>query len=247
LSDDEIIMESPDESLVTILKNGNLPPELRLLFALSLFGEGGRAFLARKCIVAVEAIQAEDEEALARDPIDTNLVRDSAWHTFRSEMTGPLRKTAAFAFAVDMLVKLKKEKECAVVMGPLIQRHLDSLRTGGPTIDAVLCETELSRQATLTRNRIIKLILASSRIQIENAKSILSTQEPVASEIALSILERVTPLFQNICEVEENGSVPSLWVEVSQCHQLQILRLDHELVTIVVSYLVGLGTRGKDF
>jgi hypothetical protein len=240
-------MESPDESLVTILKNGILPPELQLFYALSLFGEGGRTFLAKKCIVAVEAIQAEDEEALARDPIDTNVVNDSAWGAFRFERTGPLRKTAAFAFAVDMLLKLKKEKECADVMGPLIQRHLDSLRTGGPTIDAVLSEMELSRQAILTRNRIIRLILASSRIQIDNAKSLLSTQEPVASEMSLSVLERVTPLFQKFWQVEENGSIPPLCIEVSQCHRLLLLRLDHELVTIATSYFLGLGTLVKDF
>ena len=234
LSDDEIFMQSLDESLVTMLKNGILPPELRFLFALSLFCEGGRAFLARKYIVAVEAIQDEDEEAHTGDPIDTDIVKDPLWHAFRHEMSGPLRKTAAFAFALDVLQKVKKETECADVMVPLLQRYLDNLRTSGLTIDAILNETELSRQATVTRNQIVKLMLASARMEIENAKSIISTQEPVVFETALSVLEQIVPLFQKSWNVEENGSVPSLCVEVSRCHWCYYV-LATKLVTMVIS------------
>ena len=167
--------------------------------------------------MAIEAIQDEDKEAHTRDPIATDIVKDPLWLTFHHEMSGPLRKTAAFAFALDVLQKVKKETECADVMAPLLQRYLEKLRTSWPAIDVILNETELLSQATVTRRQIVKLMLASARMEIENAKSIISTQEAVAFETAMSVLQRIVPFFQKSWNVEANGSVPSLCVEVRRC------------------------------
>lgn len=216
LSDDEVILESSDEHLVPSLKNGILPPELRLLYALSLISEGGRAFLARQCIKAIEVLEADDIDALISDPVDTDIVKDPLWYGFRQDFTEPLHKTAAFAFVVDVLQKANKEAEYADLVTPLLQEHLENLESTGQMDIALFgSEAAVSKLAVPTRNRVIKLILASARMQIDHVKTIASTQESEAMESALSVLDRVIPLLQKFWKVEGNGSIPPFCVEVS--------------------------------
>lgn len=217
LSDDEVILESSDENLVPSLKNGILPPELRLLYALSLVGEGGKSFLARQCIKAIEIVEPDDLDALIADPVDTHIVKDPLWFGFQQELTEPLQRTAAFAFTIDVLQKAHKEAEYADLMTPLLKKHLEDLESTGQ-MDIALFGSEaaaVSKLAVSTRNRVIKLILASARMQIEHAKAIASSQETEAMESAMTVLDRVVPLLQKFWKVEANGSIPSFCVEVS--------------------------------
>ena len=214
LSDDDEILESSDKHLIPSLKNGILPPELRFLYSLSLIGEGGRAFLARQCIKAIEVIEGDDIDALVSDPIDTGIVKDPQWYAFREDLTMPLRKTAAFALLIDVLQKSKKEVEYADLVTPLLQQHLENLESTGQMDIALFGgETATSKLAVPTRNRVIKLVLASARMQIEHAKAIAVVQEKEAAESALAVLDRVTPLLQKFWKVEENGSIPSFCIE----------------------------------
>jgi len=216
LSDDEVILESSDEHLVPSMKNGILPPELRLLYAMSLIAEGGRAFLARQCIKAIEVLEADDIDALISDPIDTDIVKDPLWYGFRQDLTEPLRKTAAFAFVVEILQKTNKVAEYADLVTPLVQKHLESLESTGQMDIALFgSEAAVSKLAVPTRNQVIKLILASARMHIEHVEAIALTQEQEAVESALSVLDRVIPLLQKFWKVETNGSIPSFCIEVS--------------------------------
>lgn len=216
MSDDEVILESSDEHLLPSLKNGILPPEVRLLYALSLIGEGGRAFLAKQCINAIVLLEADDTDALITDPVDTDIVKDPLWYGFRQDLTEPLSKTAAFALAVDVLHKANREAEYADVVTPLLQRHLENLEASGQMDIALFGrEAEVSKLAVPTRNRVIMLILASARMQIQYAESINSEEKEEAAKIAFSVLDRIIPLLQKFWNVEANGSVPEFCVEVS--------------------------------
>lgn len=187
-----------------------------MLYALSLVGEGGRAFLARQCIKAIEVLEADDIDALVSDPIDTNIVKDPLWYGFRQDLTEPLRKTAAFVLVVDVLQKADKEAEFADIVTPLLQKHLENLESTGQ-IDIALfgSEAAVSTLAVPTRNRVIQLILASARMQIEHAKSIASVRANEAVDSALAVLDRVIPLLQKFWKVDASGSIPSFCIKVS--------------------------------
>lgn len=216
LSDDEVILESSDEHLLPSLKNGILPPEIRLLYSLSLIGEGGRAFLAKQCFKAIELLEADDIDALISDPVDTDIVKDPLWYGFRQDLTESLHKTAAFALAVDVLHKAKREAEYADVVTPLLQRHLKNLEMSGQMDIALFGRgAEVLKFAVPTRNSVIMLILASARMQIQYAETIASEKKEEATKIAFSVLDRIIPLLQTFWHVEANGSVPIFCVEVS--------------------------------
>lgn len=212
-----MILESSDENLVPSLKNGILPPELRFLYGLGLINETGKTFLAKQCLKAIEVLEADDMNVQIHNPTDTDIVKDPLWYGFRQGFTEPLKKTVALELAVDALRKVGKEAEFADSVAPLLETHLENLQSTGQMNIALFGDGEaVSNLANPLRDRVINLIVASARIQIERAKSIADTEEEEATEIAYAVLDRVIPLLQNFWKVESNGSIPSFCVSVSK-------------------------------
>ena len=59
VSDDEDLDREEGTSVLDSLRKGILPPEIRVMYGLALIGEGGRNFLASKCLEAIEDLDQE--------------------------------------------------------------------------------------------------------------------------------------------------------------------------------------------
>jgi hypothetical protein len=82
-----------------------------VLFGLALIGEGGRNFVAAKCIEAIDDLEQESTLWLSDGDLETQMAGDPLWYLFRRAMTEPLGRTKAYAFLADVLRKTKKEQE----------------------------------------------------------------------------------------------------------------------------------------
>lgn len=106
LSDDDDF-DSPDgDKLMTLMKSGVLMPELQVLYGLSLICLGGKDYIAKKMMNALESLPiAEEKEQphLERDTSD-----DASFYLFRSSMTEPLEQLDALAFISEVITKAGK-------------------------------------------------------------------------------------------------------------------------------------------
>jgi hypothetical protein len=201
-----------------------LPPELRVLFGLALIGEGGRNFVAAKCIEAIDDLEQESILWLSDGDLETQMAGDPLWYLFRRAMTEPLGRTAAYAFLADVLRKTKKEQEWTVHFSPWFRRHLDTLKSVGLMEKLLRLRDDITPYANFRKNQLLKIILASSRFDIDAVES-PDKQSPVNRELivsddnsridmAMSAINSLTSLIHLMWKVDPDGSLPSICTEV---------------------------------
>jgi hypothetical protein len=114
LSDDDILEDLNDNSLeVATLKQGALPPELCYLCGLCMVGEGGRDYLARQMLDAVDALPPEEAADLddtnnsttnaSHQIVDTQVRPDAEWIKLEKVTRKPVKRFAALVYLADML------------------------------------------------------------------------------------------------------------------------------------------------
>jgi hypothetical protein len=224
LSDEEDLDNDENSELLDSLRRGALPPELRVLFGLALIGEGGRNFVAAKCIEAIDDLEQESILWLSDGDLETQMAGDPLWYLFRRAMTEPLGRTAAYAFLADVLRKTKKEQEWTVHFSPWFRRHLDTLKSVGLMEKLLRLRDDITPYANFRKNQLLKIILASSRFDIDAVES-PDKQSPVNRELivsddnsridmAMSAINSLTSLIHLMWKVDPDGSLPSICTEV---------------------------------
>lgn len=226
LSDDEDLDNEDASTLLDSLRKGVLPPELRVLFGLALVGEGGRNFLAGKCLEAIADLDQEDSSWLTAGERELLASGDSMWYLFHRAMTERLGRTAAFAFLADVLRKANKEREWSVHFAPMFRKHLDTLSTIGLKDRLLGLHGDVSHFVNFRKNQLLKIVLAACSFDVDAAESPsqktlfsrkvvhISDEERVAA--ALSAMKSLSEVLSLIWKVDPDGSIPSICTEVSQ-------------------------------
>ena len=227
VSDDEDLDGEEGTSVLDSLRKGILPPELRVMYGLALIGEGGRNFLASKCLEAIDDLDQESGTWFAEGERETEISGEPRWYLFRRAMTEPLGRTAAYAFLADVLRKSQKESEWSVHFAPWFRRHLTTLSSAGvkDQLMALRAEEELSSFVSFRKNQVLKIILAACSFDIESVerpcqKSPVSREEIVTkdtdrSTIAIATMNTLSEVLYLVWKVEDDGSLSPICTEVS--------------------------------
>jgi hypothetical protein len=216
------------------LRKGLLPPELRVLFALSLIVEGGRDFVAKKCLEAIDDLPQESRSWLSEGSIETSFADDTLWSLFRRAMTEPLGRTAAYAFVADALHKAGKEGKWAEYLYPYFRRHLDTLTRVGLMDELLRMRGELKPLHNFRKNQIVKAILGAGRLELYK----LESSETDGTSLALATISSLTNVLHLVWKVEANGVLPPVCREVSQVLRPLCTLLYHSTQSFLPSFVV---------
>lgn len=237
LSDEETLVDVANEnSLLESLRRGVLPPELRVLLALAMIGEGGRNFIASKYLEAIHHLEQESESWLSDGDKEAELSGEPRWFLFKRAMGERVTKTIAFAFLSDVLKKSEKEAEWAVHFSPWFISHVKTLDEIG-IIDQLLISnrSKITPNRSIRKNQILKVMLASCRLGIDTVEErdgvilVMGNKRPDLDsiqrlEIARSILEHLTQIIPLIWRVDRTGALSKDCVEVSIFFHLMFVR-----------------------
>ena len=226
VSDDEDLDREEGTSVLDSLRKGILPPEIRVMYGLALIGEGGRNFLASKCLEAIEDLDQETGTWFTEGERETEISGEPRWHLFRRAMTEPLGRTAAYAFLADVLRKSRKEHEWSVHFAPWFRRHLATLASAGlkDQLIALREDEGLSSFVSFRKNQVLKIILAACSFDVEaveqpRQKTPVSREEIVTKDtdrltIAIATMNALSEVLYLVWKVEEDGSLSPICAEV---------------------------------
>lgn len=228
LSDDEDF-DSPDgEKFIQLMMNGVLPPELQVLYGISLVAEGTSPFLAIKMLRAIELL---DET----DCVDVELIskcdqsESISIRVFRKSMVEPMNKLETFAFFSDVLRKSKKEEEWAERLLPIFDQYIHELdRSNGFSLlrDAVIPQTIV---ASIKVRNCTKLLFSTYRMRISVANSILTSSNSLqlekAYELSMAVIDDNHRYLDSFWRTK-SGNPVSESVEVSRNMMFQMIDID---------------------
>ena len=224
LSDDEDLQGSSE--LLDSLRKGALPPEIRVLFALSLIVNGDRDFAARKCIDAIDNLEQEPRSWLSDAAIESDGGEDVLWTLFRRAMTEPLGRTSAYAFLADVLQKTGKEAKWAVHFHSFYQRHLQTLKSVGLRDELLRMRGEMVPSVNFRKNQIVKTILAATRLELYKIGLLVpdgppsplprskNDNESIDVKLALDAVGSLTDVLHLVWKVGKDGSLSMICKEV---------------------------------
>jgi hypothetical protein len=226
LSDEDMLVNSGESELLDSLRTGVLPPELRVLYGMALMGEGGRNFVASKCIEAIDHLDQESKLWLSEGEREAAVASDSQWFLFRRAMTEPLGRTAAYAFCADVLRKTNKEKEWALQLSAMFRRHLETMKRVGLTDEVLRLREEITPNLNFRKNQLLKVILAACRFDVDAIEESVATSVvwrtnssslvlPMRIKIAHSALVSLASIMPLVWIVDGGGNLPQICREVS--------------------------------
>ena len=226
LSDEEALLDDAEDSpLVKSLSKGALTPELRVLYGLALIGEGGRNFIAAKCLEAIEDLELDTKNWFVEGEDETKHAPDQFWLLFRRAMTEELDRTGAYAFTADILKKTKKEHEWAFHFSPLFHNHLETLKEEG-LIDKLFDLRILAPNDNFRKNQILKVVLEACKFDVctiderKMIKYALNRIPRFDRDTQLGTVQKVLTSIVNfiplVWSIEADGALPHICSEVSE-------------------------------
>jgi hypothetical protein len=234
LSDDEALDENPQ--LVAHLERGILPSELQVLYALCLIGEGGREYLARQCIQAIDVLREDPEDSPENHGTDTDALQNPPWRSYRDNLTVELTKLSALILAEDLLKKLDKEKDWAAELLPIFQREVNRFESANPFYHIHASEAHENPRSELRKTQLIKIVLAETKFRILSIESrVYAADLNDADNQVLNCFDHAVVTLKRLWKVE-NG-VPSKYaVEVSKLNLLADLFVLHMPNAFITCY-----------
>jgi hypothetical protein len=218
--------------LLQSLRRGVLPPELRVLYGLALIGEGGRNFIAAKCIAAIDTLEQESSAWLSEGEGETEASGNPLWQLFRRAMTEPLGRTSAYAFLADVLRKTGKEQEWAPHFSKWFRQHIATLLSVGLSESLMRLEGNVSSYTNFRKNQLLKIILASIRFDIWTAQTPdrrnpvnrqpLNIDDSTCVENVVSAISSLADVIHLVWKVEQDGSIPQICAEVGASSVLPV-------------------------
>jgi hypothetical protein len=217
LSDEDELEESFETPTVQqSLRRGALPPELRVLYGLSLVGEGGRNFLAAKCLESLDALEQEPLTWSTEDATGSSWM-DCSWMDCHRATSEPLGRSAAYALTVDVLRTTNKEKDMAVHLAPMFSRYFELLkREGGAELSLKIDDSSALYETKI--QQVSRVVLASFRYQFYQAELLISKDDGMkrneGKELAMAIIESLFHFFSLLWKVGSDASVAGESIEV---------------------------------
>lgn len=217
LSDDEEIDKNME--LLESLKRGSLPPEIRVLYAISLIGQGGRKYVASKCIEDVDALQLESK---THEKMDNGLSHELEWDFFRRTKTGPLQQISAFSLVADVLQKTGKENDWADRFDEFFKKQIDRMEEEGLMDKLARSETSQSACGSSKQEETLNILVAATRMMcctLDKQLVGLTHDTPPeevkeAVSVSLSAISFVSKYNHWLWSLPEDGSIRSSNIEV---------------------------------
>lgn len=219
-----------------------------VLFGLALIGEGGRNYVAAKCIEKIDDLEQESLSWLRDGELETNLAGDPLWSLFRRAMTEPLGRTAAYSFLADVLRNTNKEAQWSHHFAPWFRRHLTTLKSKGLLDEVMALQGKLSPFVNFRKNQLLKIIMAANKFDVDQitspnmgvsieSKIVGASNENDHIHLALSALKSIGSVLHLMWKVED-GNLSNMCNEVSAivCHQA----LPTSLILCVIAGCDGL-------
>jgi hypothetical protein len=195
-----------------------------VLFGLALIGEGGRNYVAAKCIEKIDDLEQESLSWLRDGELETNLAGDPLWSLFRRAMTEPLGRTAAYSFLADVLRKTNKEAQWSNHFAPWFRRQLKTLKSKGLLDEVMALHGKLTPFVNFRKNQLLKIIMAANRFDVDLVVSpqsgisiqpqLVATSQNDRIELALSALTSIGNVLHLMWKVED-GNLSTMCTEVS--------------------------------
>lgn len=211
-SDDEDLDCGPQE-VIDALRMGCFPPEISVLYALCLMAEGGRDYIAIRHLQGIRHLEQESFSELAQYAIDTGVVYDARWTSFKRSRTAPLYRSAAFALVHDVLMDCERDVDLANRLTSLFDTQVKHLSDEG-----LLCDPFLSDNPeawTECRVAIDKIATAAARFHLTKAEHLIAESK---SESALKLLQSTATTLTSVLsaswKVYSDGSVVSSCVSI---------------------------------
>ncbi|GAX25437.1 hypothetical protein FisN_1Hh392 [Fistulifera solaris] len=208
-SDDEELNHSNNPALLQSLKYGSLPPELRFLYGICLAAEGGKRFLAMRCIEIVNSIGLEDLDWFNEDINDTAAVQDTSWQVLLKCTTAPLTRTAAYALLGDVLKKRLLDIPL-YDLSRLLSEHARRLIDLGIVKEALAEQSKNSLQSR-RRRLVIDVLVTTARIQLQHVEEMMSTsldsEREKRKELVLNLLESLTAYLRALWNIDSRAAV----------------------------------------
>lgn len=164
LSDDEDL-NNTDTCGPHWFQKGELPPDLKVLYGLSLACQGGKYFsLGIKCVQAIGLLPREERSWFTEKVIDTSVIQDNSWLLFEQSMKDPLRRTALYAFSSDVILKSRCFRDLSGAVAVLFRNEVLSLAKEG-VLEKVLdvCLSRNPQQFVQRQNIVVKILVATAR------------------------------------------------------------------------------------
>ncbi|GKY95516.1 hypothetical protein MPSEU_000513300 [Mayamaea pseudoterrestris] len=210
LSDDDDLVSKPD--VLAHMEKGVLPPELSVLHGCCLAGHGESDFLAFKYIESLKYLPQDNLSC----PKDIRTSRDS-WSGLLVSERGLIDQTEGYALVADVLQRAGKTKDFSVWLAPMFCSHVRLLTETG------ILHTTLSKHSDEParidkRNRIIKVVSASSALLLNSAQVLTGTaKRDEAGKMIATALARLSQLIVGLWTVQlGDKSISSELVELMQ-------------------------------
>lgn len=189
-------------------------------------GEGGRNFLAGKCLEAIDDLEQESRSWLNSGERETSASGDPLWYLFHRAMTEPLGRTAAYAFLADVLRKARKEQEWSVHFSPFFRGHLTTLVEVGLKEELMGLRGEISPFVNFRKNQLLKIIIAACTFDVVAAerqvqsspinRKLVVLEDTQRVHLAIGAMESLSEVLYLMWNVESDGSLPTICTEVSE-------------------------------
>jgi hypothetical protein len=213
-SDEDELADDEASGVIDSLRRGALPPELRFFYGICLAGEGGKQFLATKCLEAINDLEQEPLQWLREKFIDASVVVDSSWLNFQCNATDPLRRTSAYSLIADFL-KADTLKIPADKLADLFSSHVNYLIESGMVNDAFNSHGRHAL-AVQRRNQVLDVLVASARCQALLLEKIVNRggEEEDCKGKIIHLFDSLTQYLTVRWKVEDNGAISSSCMEI---------------------------------
>ncbi|CAB9498892.1 expressed unknown protein [Seminavis robusta] len=227
LSDDENLeSETVGPRLLQSLRRGALPPEVSVLFSLCLIHEGGRNYVAKKCMDMIDQLEPEGKGWVSDTATTKAVSKDADWQLYRASATDSLGRIAAYSLVAETLTGSGKDTEWASHFAPMFQKLVDYLEDNGLICAPVETTSFDSMSSRFRIRQILKCITSLGRLQVKSAHAayfaaIKSYSKQDIVDAKVSILQSIKLLRRHLrissaetLLVDANGAISKDFVEV---------------------------------
>lgn len=195
LSDEEQLdSEADGADLLASLRRGAFPPEVSVLYSLCLIHEGGRNFIAKKCMNSINHLEQESGAWVTEAVLSPGLSKSLSWYLCRATAMEPLGRTAAYAFVAENLHQANKEADWADHFAPMFAVFTGRLLNTGLIQALHDSQGEQTPSVQFRRGLIEKCIHAWGRLEVIRASKVYCKASTLRDE-AMHAKESIIRIF----------------------------------------------------
>lgn len=208
LSDDDDLLSEHSTGLIIQMKQGILPPELKVFYGLCFGFVVNRTFVTVKLLEHVFALDQEPSTWLSEPVVDTNVRPNPEWLQVQLSTTGRLTRTAAFHI-ISKCLENPAFKVPARSLSDLFSKHADELMASGFVQSAIDFKADYTIGG-VRRAQVFDVLVAAARCQVDVLDGMLGNKSSNTNQCEEKILDLLDSLvvFLDALWVQTDGSIP---------------------------------------